>query len=191
MTRDRLGTAANVATIVAVLAALSLLAGRYVVRRFHDQPRPPEKIELRIQNRADRVVLLVLASDCRFCTESADLYRRIIEVKREDTKVVAWMPERESDARAYLNGLGLIVDEVVQARPAAAGTRYTPTVVVTDSVGNVRTWLVGKLPPNQETELLASLSACNSCASGSPVNGSSSHVQSSPEPPELARRNPR
>ena len=188
MPRDRLSTAANVATIVAVVTALAILGSRYWTRRFQKESVAPQRIVLQrtATSPAERTVLLVLSSNCRFCTESADLYRRIVEMRRKGTSIIAWMAEPASDARAYLNRLGVVVDEVISARPEDVHAQYTPTIIVVDAAGNVDSWFVGKLTPVQEAKLLASLSPCDSCIRGRPANESSIPVPPSPEPPEHA-----
>lgn len=168
--------AANIATVVAVFAAILILAYRLYPRSAEPPPQAPKRINMRGANAGAPAVVLVLSSRCRFCTESAGLYQRIVQAKRSDTKLIAWMPDAPSVARAYLDHLGVRADQIVRGNPAAVGTRYTPTIIVMDGSGNVRAWLVGKLTPAREAELFAELSACTSCATQSkPIGAKASH----------------
>jgi len=61
------------------------------------------------------------------------------------------------EAQDYLNRLGVSVDEVRQASLAEFGVRGTPTLLLVDDSGIVKNFWIGKIPLEQETDVLEAL----------------------------------
>lgn len=106
-----------------------------------------------------RTLMVVLSTNCRFCTASAPLYQQIAleRAKREDVRMIAVFPQPIGDAQKYLNDLGVVVDEVKQVTPDVVGARGTPTLILVDGTGTVQKVWIGKLPPDKESEVLNEL----------------------------------
>jgi thioredoxin-related protein len=100
-----------------------------------------------------QTLLLVLDEKCRFCTESAPFYQRLI---RENPKVtlVAVLPQDVATSRKYLLSLNVPIDEIRQSSLDALGVEGTPTLILVNGKGEVREAWAGKLPPEEETEVL-------------------------------------
>ncbi len=152
----------NVALLVAAAVFIGMLIQKYY--RSSEVARdlgPPvtqgtklSSLNLK-QGEAGRVLLLALSSQCRFCFESAPLYRRIVqEVAGKGIRVVAMLPQSEDEGREYLKGMQVSVDEVRQTNLPALGIFTTPTVLLLDKEGVVDDIWVGKLSPNMEFSLL-------------------------------------
>ena len=103
-----------------------------------------------------RTLLLVLSDNCRFCTESADFYKKLAQerAKHDDARIIAVLPQDVEAGKTYLNKLGVAVDEVRQLSLDAIGVRATPTLILVDDKGVVTESWVGKLPAEKESEVL-------------------------------------
>jgi hypothetical protein len=103
-----------------------------------------------------RTLLMALSDSCHFCTESADFYKKLAQerAKSNDVRIIAVLPQQVSAGQAYLNKLGVSVDEVRQSPLDAVGVKATPTLILIDDTGVVTASWVGKLPPEKEVELV-------------------------------------
>lgn len=100
-----------------------------------------------------QTLLLVLDEKCRFCTESAPFYQRLT---RENTKVhlVAVLPQDVATSRKYLLSLSVPIEGIRQSSLDALGVEGTPTLILVNGKGEVIEAWAGKLPPEEETEVL-------------------------------------
>jgi hypothetical protein len=161
--------AANVAIIavaimLGVVWAKSQFAGSAPPPVVNNSPaptqtlRPGGKIDIPEVDwqKNGQTLVLALSTSCHFCTESAPFYRQL---KREgnDARLLAVFPQAASEGEAYLKKLAVPVDEVRQVPFDLLNVRGTPTLVLVDSGGEVKDTWVGKLPPNQEGQVLTRL----------------------------------
>jgi hypothetical protein len=100
-----------------------------------------------------QTLVLAISSTCHFCTDSAPFYQALIKNKK-DARVVAVLPQPVEEGRAYLEKLGVSVDEVRQLGLDSIGVSGTPTLLLVDSSGTLREFWIGKLPPKKETDVL-------------------------------------
>lgn len=110
-------------------------------------------------DKGSQTLLIVLSTNCHFCTESAPFYQRLAQqkAKRQDLQLVAILPQSAGEAQKYLSAQGIAVDEIRQSAPNAVYARSTPTLILVDRNGSVIESWVGKLPPQKEEELLGRL----------------------------------
>ena len=109
-------------------------------------------------SKANQTVLLVLSESCHYCTASAPFYRRLVgRAGERGSRVIAALPEDLNTSKAYLNGLGVLVDDILHVNPSSLGTRATPTVLLLDNSGIVKDVWVGQLSPEKEREVLGQL----------------------------------
>ncbi len=106
--------------------------------------------------KSDRTLLLVLSKGCRFCSESAPFYQRLVRdtAGRGDVRLVAVLPQDANEGRKYLDELGVTINEIKQSSLDSLGVGGTPTLILVDREGAVRDSWVGKLPPDKESEVL-------------------------------------
>jgi thioredoxin-related protein len=172
--------AANVAIIVVAILISAVAAKNYFLTRTANQPpsnsqtgivsAAPARNENRLQPgtkvnlsdvdwaRNQKTLVLALSNTCHFCTDSADLYKRLAEQRIErGLRLVAVLPQSIGDGQAYLKKLGVTVDEVKQAPLASFGVTGTPTLMLVDSGGILKQSWTGKLPPDKEADLFKSL----------------------------------
>ena len=163
---------ANVAIIV-----VALLLGGVVVKRFLLSPATPAavkpvsagtKIALPDVDWAKgrQTLLIVLAQGCRFCSESVPFYQRIAKEAsgHSDIQLVAVLPQSPAEGRKYLDDLQVPIKEVKQAELPSLHVIGTPTLILVDSQGVVTSAWFGKLPADDEAEVIRKLQ-CDNCGS--------------------------
>lgn len=154
----------NIAILLAALVLSALL-----VRKFYFNPAQSEKNQLttsatlRIEGirwaDSDRTVLLALSKDCKYCSKSAQFYRRLAAgiASQTNTRLLAVFPDRESEAEAYLRQLEIPIQELRYVSLPALGISNVPTLAILDQNGVVKDMWVGKLSPLEEKGLMAAL----------------------------------
>ena len=155
---------ANVAIIVVALVLGVVLVKRYLLTDTQSAAptaqriQPGTKVDLAgvDWSKSRQTLVLVLSDTCHYCTESAGFYQRLAEQKaRQDgSRLIAVLPQDVSRGQAYMSKLGVNVDQVQQSSLSALGLSGTPTLLLVDNQGVVKESWLGKLPPNQETEVL-------------------------------------
>jgi|SRR2546423_4618552 len=165
--RNNIELAANIAIIVAaVLLCVVLVKNQFAsnstLSANYDHLNPNNEVKEKINlpevdwQKNGQTLLLTLSTTCHFCTESATFYRRLKQ-ESNDTHLVAIFPQPTSEGEDYLKKLAVSVDEVRQVPFENLNVRGTPTLMLIDSNGEVKDSWVGKLPPNQETQVLTRL----------------------------------
>lgn len=103
-----------------------------------------------------RTLVFALSSSCRYCTESAPLYRQLTQARGETgaSRLVAVLPESVNDGQNYIQSLGFSVDEVKQMPLGSMGVKGTPTLIMVNARGVVTNTWEGKLLPPEEKEVL-------------------------------------
>lgn len=109
--------------------------------------------------KTDRTILVALGKGCKYCTESAQFYHRLVQSLADHTNVrfVAVFSEKETDAEDYLSSLGISGSEFRYVSLRSIGIRNLPTLAILDRNGIVNEIWIGKLPPRTETEIMRKL----------------------------------
>jgi hypothetical protein len=159
--------AANVAILVVALLLGVVLVKRYLLPSPPPGPqraeglKPGEKLALADVDwgRSRKTLVLVLSTNCHFCTESAPFYQRLAREQsgRDDVRLMAVLPQSVEESRRYLDTNGVAISEVRQERPGEIRVPGTPALIIVDSAGAVVESWVGKLPPEKEEEVLKRL----------------------------------
>lgn len=106
----------------------------------------------------EQTLLLVLSSQCRFCTESMPFYRQLLDRRREEqTQVVVASTESAAVTSAYLAGHGVAADRVLEVGPGELGTSATPTLLEVSPAGDIREVIVGRVADDQVSGLVTRL----------------------------------
>jgi peroxiredoxin len=160
---------ANVAVIVTALILGVVLTKNYILPgRAPVNSAPSRKnISLNLGRKIslpavdwvknNRTLVFALSQGCHFCSESANFYKRIHELRFQGVRLLAVLPQDSITSQKYLNELGVTVDEVKQASLDSIGVEGTPTLLLVDKDGVVQNAWVGKLPDSEESEVLAKL----------------------------------
>lgn len=165
----KIETTANAATVVAAVLLSVVLVKAYLLPR----PKPvltvnPSAPELTQGKNIDasllgvdwaknhRTLVMAISTTCHFCKDSIPFYRKLGETGT-DVKMVAVLPQPVSEGKEYLKGEGVHVDEVRQVPLNTLGVRGTPTLLLINDAGVVTDVWVGKLQPDQETQVLTAI----------------------------------
>jgi hypothetical protein len=158
----RLEVATNVAILCAFLLVAALAAKRLWEPSSAKSAAPSIGAKVSLQgidwSTSNQNLVLALSTGCRFCSESADFYQRLVpSATSNGIRVLAVLPQPISDGRSYLEKLGVPVPEVVQSPLSAVDVSGTPTVLLIDGQGRIRKAWVGRLRPEQEQQVLGGL----------------------------------
>jgi thioredoxin-related protein len=84
-----------------------------------------------------QTLLLVLSTQCKYCTASAPFYRRLAAEAADKTDLVVIAAQSPNETREYLHRLGVSVHDVRQILPDSIEINATPSLVLIDSQGIV------------------------------------------------------
>lgn len=158
---------ANVAII-----AVAIVLGYVLIKQFvfptaappaPGAPKPPEigtKISLPETDFAtsEKTLVVALKKGCKFCTESADFYQKLVKAAGEkNIRVIAAFPHTVEEGQGYLKELNVPITEMKQADFSVLKVSGTPTLIIADKNGQIQKAWLGKLPPDKETEVINSL----------------------------------
>jgi hypothetical protein len=169
----KLEVGANVAIIVVAVLLAFVLVRNFILSGQRPQPSAAaitagQKVTLPEVDwaRNQHTLLLVLATNCHFCSESAPFYQRLVQAVggRGDLHLIAVLPQGVAEGQQYLSRMGVPISDVRQAEPSTFGVRGTPTLLLVDGAGTVTQVWVGKLRPEQEAEVLQRLQTANAQA---------------------------
>jgi hypothetical protein len=160
-----------------VVIIVALLLGAVLIKKYFLPPQPStgnnsqsvatssdvigRKISLPDVNWSEREGTMILAvqSKCRFCTDSAAFYKRLVDKQLGQSKLqlIAISPEPLPTTRAYFDSLGVSVEKVSRADFRSIGLLGTPTILRVNSSGVITNVWVGQLNSKQEAEVLETL----------------------------------
>jgi peroxiredoxin len=107
-----------------------------------------------------KTLILYASATCRFCTESAPFYQRLLtEVKSKNVEFVAVLPQPIEQGQDYFDKLEVKVNSVLQGSLQTVGVRSTPTLLLVNEAGVVTEFWRGRLPPEKENEVINKLSS--------------------------------
>lgn len=152
-------------SIIVVAIVVCIAAVRYFRTKAtgSDAPNPNiaagTKINLPNQDWASnrQTLLLVLSTNCKYCSASAEFYQRLIKTALPNTKLIAVLPQTREESQQYLSGLTLTIADIQQISPPSLGVRATPTLILVNSTGAVTNFWVGQLSPDKEEEVLSAV----------------------------------
>jgi len=103
-------------------------------------------------------VVLVLSTQCHFCTESAPFYQRLAKgVQSRDIGLIAVFPQEAARGEGYLKEMGVSVHQVIQSNPSTLGVRGTPGLILANREGSVTHAWIGRVSLERESEIVAQL----------------------------------
>ena len=161
---------ANIAIIIVAILLSVVLVKRFVL----DRNEPANPVAANQLASGDRVplegiewlknghtILLVLQKECRYCTESAPFYQRLITetANRADVKLIALFPQTVTEGKQYLDEIGVNISDVRQVSPKQVKVSGTPTLILVNESGVAVDIWKGKLPPEAESQVLRKLKA--------------------------------
>jgi thioredoxin-related protein len=157
---------ANVAIILVAVILGYVLVKQFV---FTPAPTPPgqmkqpdvgAKISLPDTDfsQKEKTLILALKKGCKFCSESAPFYQKIVQAAAEkNVRLIAVFPHSIEEGQGYLKELNVPIAEMKQGDFNTLSVGGTPTLILADKNGEVKKVWMGKLPAEKETEVINSL----------------------------------
>jgi len=157
----RLNLALNLAIIVVlVLIGIVFAKNLFPARSIHRDYRVPAGSKISVPGvdwaSNEQTLLLVLEKKCPYCRESAPFYQQLAREadQKRSVRLIVVLPQDVAEAKEYLSSLNVPIPEVRQSSLEALGVKGTPTLILLNKNGEVMQSWAGKLPPEQETEVL-------------------------------------
>lgn len=158
--------AANVAIIL-----VAVILGYVLVRQFVFPPAPAPPAQIKTPeagtkvtladtdfSQTDKTLILALKKGCKFCSESAPFYQKLVQAANEKgVRLIAAFPHSVEEGQGYLKELNVPITELKQADFTALSVGGTPTLILADKNGEIKKAWLGKLAPDKETEVINSL----------------------------------
>jgi thioredoxin-related protein len=148
-------TAQLIIAVAVVVAAGALVKRTFFTGQASNLPRisAGERLDIPEVNweQNNKSLVFFLKKDCPYCTSSAQFYRQLIEdASRRNVKAVAILPNSIDEARKYLAYLELPIEEIHVGPLAAYKVTGTPTVLLVDAQGVVRSSWFGAVPDREQ-----------------------------------------
>jgi thioredoxin-related protein len=157
---------ANVLIVVVALLLGFVLIQKHILKEssanFPARMQPTVGSIVNLQgidwSKHQKTLILALRTDCKYCNESAPFYKRVIDAARTaNINLIAVFPTSKEESATHLQKLGLENLDVRQASLDTLKVGGTPTLILTNSKGEItKSWL-GKLPPDKESEVINQL----------------------------------
>lgn len=156
---------ANLAIIVAVAVFLVLVAkGKF----FRSAPAVPPRSAMAqvgstvslpgVHFPAQRDSLLLgISATCHFCRDSLPFYKQLTAQLQGKVSVIAVLPQKQADAEAFIRQAGITGAEVVSANLGSIGVYATPTLLLVDSKGKVKSAWVGEQDQAGQQKILSAV----------------------------------
>lgn len=155
---------ANLAILLAVAVFLTLvIRGEFSRHTAAPAPSPGALVGKTIgipgvQFPAQRDSLVLgIPTSCHFCNESLPFYRQLSDELQGRLTFIAVLPQTQPDAVNYLKGAGLFQVQAVSANLGSIGVYATPTLLLIDSHGKIKSAWVGKQDEAGQRKILAAL----------------------------------
>ena len=103
-------------------------------------------------------LIFAINPGCIYCAESAEFYKDIV-LSDEDKSLdlIAVSPQPSDAVRTYLQSLGVAIPTINRVDFENFGVKSTPTLILVDNSGHIKSTWVGKLDAKQEDLVFATL----------------------------------
>jgi thioredoxin-related protein len=106
----------------------------------------------------EKSLILVMQKDCKYCTQSADFYKRITSITKEkNVQTIAVLPSELEESKKYLDSLGLSIQRIKKSKLDSINVKGTPTIILINDKGEIIQFWVGMLGEDKEKQVLESL----------------------------------
>ncbi len=161
--KQKIEVIANVLIIVAVVILIGVVGQKYLSSSsssdapVHNSPAIGQKILLPDVDfsKSNKNVLLILQRGCKFCSQSAEFYKTLIQkTQGKNVNIIAVLPQEKEEAEEYLKSLGISGIETRQAQIETFQVGGTPTIVIVNDKGEISNVWVGQLQSDKENEVI-------------------------------------
>lgn len=162
----------NVAVLLVALAILVTLAWNYFGRRpapllqagFQKGQTFAQVPGIRYDS-SPQTLFIAMNTHCHYCAESLPFYKQLADAQRTSsraTHVVVLFPNQETEVMQYVQQNGLDLETIASVDFSALNISGTPTLILLDDDGRVLDFWVGKLPQEQEQQVVKAVTGANS-----------------------------
>jgi len=111
-------------------------------------------------SRTSRTLVVAIQEGCHYCSESLPFYKAVTSrlQGRKDIRTLVVMPNDLGESKAYLARAQVIATEVRQLPLPNIKVSGTPTLLLVDRKGIIRSLWIGKLSSHGEQEVIKALS---------------------------------
>lgn len=108
-----------------------------------------------------RTLLIVLNTNCKYCSESAPLYRKLMDQNSQSSKlhIVAIFPNRADEVSQFMKTHELKMEAVTDIQLDTLRLSGTPSLILVNSAGEINDFWVGKLTESEAEHVLLSLAS--------------------------------
>lgn len=106
---------------------------------------------------SEKTLVLAFSSRCLYCIESLPFYKRLGEIEPVSSQLVALTREPAETGVEFFSEADVDLTVLPNADLSRLGVRGTPTLMLVDNSGTVLDVWRGRLTPDQEETILASL----------------------------------
>ena len=154
---------ANIAIILAVMVFLTLVIRGHLFQHTAPVQSPSALVGKTINlagvhfpTQRDSLVLGISTS-CHFCNESMPFYKGLADQLQGRLDLVAVLPQTQIEAENYVKAAGLSDARGVSSNLGSIGGYATPTLLLVDSTGKVKSEWGGKLDDAAQKKVLAAV----------------------------------
>lgn len=100
-------------------------------------------------------LLMVLQKGCRYCEESVPFYRKLYDQRTgTQPRILAVIPGEHGDTDRYLCDQGVLTDGIINVSLDDVKVSATPTLLLVDQSGHLKSVWIGKLDENRQKEVM-------------------------------------
>ncbi len=156
---------ANAGVLLSVLVAFTLLCYNYAIRNAKPKIEAgltQGQVLPQLSNYGDypHTLLLVLNTQCVHCKANTPFYAQLIAADRRtghQVHIVAAFPNDIADAKHFLDENQLEVDVVPNVNLRQLMIDGTPSLILLNKRGEVMDFWLGKVSPDQESQIMSSI----------------------------------
>jgi hypothetical protein len=158
--RHALELVTNVALLILCVVIVFILTGRTVSRStqknvsFAWQSGDQFPNLTALSTASHETLVLAISARCSFCEASLPFYARLASADTDAVRIVAVLPESDSEARGFVKRIGSDLTALTGQNFRDLRIEGTPTLILLDSKRKVEKVWTGKLSSGQEQEVL-------------------------------------
>lgn len=165
--RNYLEVITNAAVLLAALGVLSALSWGYFAQRQStlvtsgfQRGQVVARVPQIDYSVAAQTLLIVMNTNCHFCTESIPFYNELIKMQRgkeQATRIIALFPNQSDEVKQYSEQNQFQAETVSEVDLAKLNVSGTPTLILVDGHGTILDFWSGKLSKDVEQQVSSRL----------------------------------
>jgi hypothetical protein len=161
-TTGRVRRFVEIAANIAIVLVAIVIVGNLLWPRLHSRQSlsaPPVGSTFSLPGvdwkKNGNTLVMVLQEGCKYCEERAPFYHRLHDQRSgSQPRMVAVIPGEKAETVRYLTDHGVLADDVINTSLDDVKVAATPTLLLVDQSGYVKSAWVGKLDESREKEVI-------------------------------------